>query len=145
MAARYRDLKPENILLDRLGHDTFSPFRVAILQLLSPNYSSLKGVTTAMCAPTPPHPLSLTHTYTHTPHTHARARARIGKTLRVGVGGSEIGDGVGTLTLKVAMWGSRHVMLTDFGLCKEHVPPGGTTSTFCGTPEYVLRSNRDAI
>jgi len=30
-----------------------------------------------------------------------------------------------------------HVMLTDFGLCKEHVPPGGTTSTFCGTPEYL--------
>eukprot|EP00039_Didymoeca_costata_P019717 m.338662 g.338662 ORF g.338662 m.338662 type:complete len:480 (+) comp18496_c0_seq1:215-1654(+) len=30
-----------------------------------------------------------------------------------------------------------HVVLTDFGLCKEHVPPGGTTGTFCGTPEYL--------
>lgn len=30
-----------------------------------------------------------------------------------------------------------HVVLTDFGLCKEDVKPGGTTSTFCGTPEYL--------
>jgi serine/threonine protein kinase len=30
-----------------------------------------------------------------------------------------------------------HVVLTDFGLCKMNVAPGGTTSTFCGTPEYV--------
>lgn len=28
-----------------------------------------------------------------------------------------------------------HVVLTDFGLCKEGVEPEGTTSTFCGTPE----------
>ncbi|XP_069751340.1 serine/threonine-protein kinase Sgk1-like isoform X5 [Narcine bancroftii] len=30
-----------------------------------------------------------------------------------------------------------HIMLTDFGLCKEGVEPDGTTSTFCGTPEYL--------
>ncbi|KAM5178511.1 serine/threonine-protein kinase Sgk2 isoform 3-T3 [Callospermophilus lateralis] len=28
-----------------------------------------------------------------------------------------------------------HVVLTDFGLCKEGVEPEDTTSTFCGTPE----------
>lgn len=30
-----------------------------------------------------------------------------------------------------------HVVLTDFGLCKENVKPGGGTATFCGTPEYL--------
>ncbi|XP_016528954.1 serine/threonine-protein kinase Sgk2b isoform X2 [Poecilia formosa] len=30
-----------------------------------------------------------------------------------------------------------HVMLTDFGLCKEGVAVGGITHTFCGTPEYL--------
>ncbi|KAM8826623.1 serine/threonine-protein kinase Sgk2b isoform 1-T1 [Synchiropus picturatus] len=30
-----------------------------------------------------------------------------------------------------------HVMLTDFGLCKEGVAVGGTMHTFCGTPEYL--------
>ncbi|XP_028674602.2 STKc_SGK domain-containing protein isoform X1 [Erpetoichthys calabaricus] len=30
-----------------------------------------------------------------------------------------------------------HIVLTDFGLCKEGVDPNGTTSTFCGTPEYL--------
>nr|XP_008272675.1 serine/threonine-protein kinase Sgk2 isoform X1 [Oryctolagus cuniculus] len=30
-----------------------------------------------------------------------------------------------------------HVVLTDFGLCKECVEPEETTSTFCGTPEYL--------
>ncbi|KAM4600375.1 serine/threonine-protein kinase Sgk2b [Polymixia lowei] len=38
-----------------------------------------------------------------------------------------------------------HVMLTDFGLCKEGVAIGGIMQTFCGTPEYlapeVLRGN----
>lgn len=30
-----------------------------------------------------------------------------------------------------------HVMLTDFGLCKEGVSIGGMMHTFCGTPEYL--------
>jgi len=30
-----------------------------------------------------------------------------------------------------------HVALTDFGLAKEGIEIGETTSTFCGTPEYL--------
>ncbi|XP_041749012.1 serine/threonine-protein kinase Sgk2 isoform X1 [Coregonus clupeaformis] len=30
-----------------------------------------------------------------------------------------------------------HVVLTDFGLCKEGIDAESTTSTFCGTPEYL--------
>lgn len=33
-----------------------------------------------------------------------------------------------------------HVVLTDFGLCKEGVEPEETTSTFCGTPEVSQTS-----
>lgn len=38
-----------------------------------------------------------------------------------------------------------HVVLADFGLCKEGVAVGGIMHTFCGTPEYlapeVLKGN----
>lgn len=41
-------------------------------------------------------------------------------------------------TILVWVWCIQgHVVLTDFGLCKEGVEPEGTTSTFCGTPEVV--------
>ncbi|XP_019383299.1 PREDICTED: serine/threonine-protein kinase Sgk3 isoform X3 [Gavialis gangeticus] len=30
-----------------------------------------------------------------------------------------------------------HVVLTDFGLCKEGIATSDTTATFCGTPEYL--------
>ncbi|POI25413.1 hypothetical protein CIB84_010837, partial [Bambusicola thoracicus] len=33
--------------------------------------------------------------------------------------------------------GEGHVVLTDFGLCKEGIASSDTTATFCGTPEYL--------
>lgn len=30
-----------------------------------------------------------------------------------------------------------HIVLTDFGLCKDNLSGWETTNTFCGTPEYL--------
>ena len=30
-----------------------------------------------------------------------------------------------------------HVKVADYGLCKEDMWHGSTTSTFCGTPEFM--------
>lgn len=43
-----------------------------------------------------------------------------------------------TVMIFIFLQNQGHVVLTDFGLCKEGIEPEETTTTFCGTPEVEI-------
>ena len=83
-----------------------------------------------MSSPFPPH----THTHTYT-HNHRFYAAEITSALSY----------LHSLNIvyrdlkpeNILLGATGHIVLTDFGLCKENLKVGETTTTFCGTPEYL--------
>ncbi|VTJ82537.1 Hypothetical predicted protein [Marmota monax] len=124
----YRDLKPENILLDSVGHVVLTDFG------LCKEGIAISDTTTTFCGT----PELFFHLQRERSFPEHRARFYA----------AEIASALGYLhSIKIVYRDLKpenilldsvgHVVLTDFGLCKEGIAISDTTTTFCGTPEYL--------